>query len=98
MDRPDYAAQIAQAVGEVLALDTMASGRVAEAIRERFGGQRLRIEAVAPVTLEAVDAGLRERKPVAVIAGEVGVHRSTIYRLLGRKKSRPGGGCDTRLA
>mgnify|MGYP000479256439 CR=1 FL=1 len=95
MNRPDYAADIAQMAADMLVLNPGAAARFEAELRQRYGGEVLRIAPVAPVTPEGVDADLRARKPVSAIAAEYGVHRSTIYRLLRRKKSRAADVCDT---
>ena len=92
--KADAVQQILEIVGNVAKVDALALSRADQAIRREFGGVALRIQPRAPVTIDQIDAGLRQRKPVAVIAAEVGLSRATIYRMLGknsiksRKKSR----------
>lgn len=95
MNRPDYAADIAQMAADMLVLNPSVAARFEAELRQRYGGEVLRIAPVAPVTSASVDAALRARKPVATIAADNGVHRSTIYRLLRRKKSRAAEHCDS---
>jgi hypothetical protein len=84
--KTDAVHQILQLVGTVAQLDRAALSRADMAIRREFGGKAMRIQPRAPVTIEQIDAELRQRKPVAVIADEVGISRSTIYRMLERNR------------
>ena len=86
--KADAVQEILKIVGEVTCADPAALLRADQAIRREFGGYALRIQPRAPVTLEQIDAGLRQRKPVAVIASEVGLSRATIYRMLGRGRAK----------
>lgn len=74
-------------VGEATQIDTQALARAEQAIRREFAGARLRIEPRAPLTIEDIDVRLRQRKPVAAIAPELGVSRATIYRMIGRTRN-----------
>jgi DNA invertase Pin-like site-specific DNA recombinase len=59
--------------------------RLETVVRSRFGGQVVRITAAPPrpaLTIEDVDSRLRQRMPVTAIAADLGVSRTTIYRLL----------------
>ena len=61
-------------------------------IRARFGGRQVRIDPAPPRQMPSVsdiDARLVQKMPVTHIAADLGVSRSTIYRLLnaGRGKS-----------
>lgn len=85
----DHAARIAAIACQALAAEPAASARIEAALRRELGGQQFRIAERPPVTLAAIDAGLRERKPMRVIAAELGVCRQTLYRHLGRKSRRP---------
>lgn len=88
----DAVQELLKIVGEVTQVEPAALSRADQAIRREFGGSALRIQPRAPVAIEQIDAGLRQRKPVAVIAHEVGISRATIYRMLGRKnRKKPGG-------
>lgn len=86
--KTDAVQQILEIVGSVANVDPLAMLRADRAIRREFGGTALKIQVRPPVTIEQVDAGLRARKPVALIAAEAGVSRSTIYRMLGRKRAK----------
>lgn len=88
MTKHDHAAEIAQMAADMLVLAPREAAKFENELRARFGGASLRIAPTPPVTPEVVDAGLRARKPVAVIATELGVSRATIYRLLHREKSQ----------
>ena len=89
--KPDAVQQILEIVGTVAQVDPLALSRADQAIRREFGGTAMRIQPRAPVSLEQIDAGLRQRKPVAIIAAEVGISRATIYRMLRRKsRKKPG--------
>lgn len=90
--KPDAVQQILEIVGTVARVDAVALSRADQAIRREFGGTAMRIQPRAPVTVAQIDAGLRQRKPVAVIAAEVGLSRATIYRMLGRKNRTKSGG------
>lgn len=87
--KADFVAELLDVVEEVVPLDDRSRSRLGQSIRLRFGGRRMRIHAEEParVDLAAVEMRLRERKPIRVIAHEVGVDRATIYRLL-RKSHR----------
>lgn len=95
--KTDAVQQILEIVGTVAKIDAMALSRADQAIRREFGGTAMRIQPRAPVTLEQIDAGLRQRKPVAAIAAEVGLSRATIYRMLGKSsiKNRKKTGGET---
>lgn len=95
--KPDAVQQILEIVGAVAKVDASALSRADQAIRREFGGTAVRIQPRAPVTLEQIDAGLRQRKPVAMIAAEVGLSRATIYRMLGKSriKNRKKPGAET---
>ncbi len=88
MRRPDYAAEIARTAADVLALSPQARGLLESEIRGRFGGEVLHIADRPVVTPEVVDARLRAGKPVAVMVRELGVSRSTIYRLIRESGAR----------
>ena len=89
--KPDAVQQILEIVSSVAGVAPAALSRADQAIRREFGGTAVRIQPRAPVTLEQIDAGLRLRKPVAMIAAEVGLSRATVYRMLGRKnRKKPG--------
>ena len=95
--KPDAVQQILEIVGTVAQVDALALSRADQAIRRELGGTAMRIQPRAPVSLEQIDAGLRQRKPVAVIASEVGLSRATVYRMLGkgRRKNRNRSGAET---
>lgn len=95
--KPDAVQQILEIVGTVAQVDARALSRADQAIRRELGGTELRIQPRAPVSLEQIDAGLRQRKPVSVIASEVGLSRATVYRMLGkgRRKNRNRSGAET---
>lgn len=84
----DAVTQLLQVVGEVTQMDRAALSRADQAIRREFGGKAMRIQPRAPLTIEQIDAELRQRKTVAVIADEVGISRSTIYRMLERNRAK----------
>lgn len=95
--KADAVQQILEIVGTVARVDAAALSRADQAIRREFGGTAMRIQPRAPVTIEQIDASLRQRKPVAVIAAEVGLSRATIYRMLGKSriKNRRKTGAET---
>lgn len=82
MNRPDFVNEVVALAQQIGVLDPVGSQQLDQELRTRFGGDRVRIASVAPLTIEKIDAGLRARKPVAWIAAEEGVSRATIYRLL----------------
>lgn len=91
---PDFVAQVAALAAEVAGADPARLPRLERELRRRFGSMCVWIPAQPPeppISLERVNAGLRAGRSVREIAGETGVSRSTIYRLLGSRKSqRPG--------
>lgn len=89
MTRPDHAAEIAALARQVPPESFEC------ALRRRFGGETLRISERPPVTPEQVDAGLRQGKPVSALVGELGVGRSTIYRMLRARNRLPMAGGPT---
>lgn len=95
--KADAVQQILEIVGTVARVEPAALARADRAIRQEFGGTAVRIQPRAPVTMEQIDAGLRQRKPVAAIAAEVGLSRATVYRMLGRSriKNRKKPGAET---
>lgn len=56
-------------------------------LRRDFGGLTVTIARREPVTLERVNAALRAQKSVRTISKEMGLSRSTIYRMLSCRKS-----------
>ena len=89
--KPDAVQQILKVVGETAGIEPQALARCEQAIRREFGGAALRIQPRAPITIDDIDARLRQRKPVAAISVELGLSRATIYRMLARKSRKPGG-------
>lgn len=83
MNRQDHAAEIARVAAEVLCLPAQAACRLEGELRERYGGKRIRIAERPSVTPALVDSWLRSGLGVRQIAAEMGLHRSTIYRMLG---------------
>lgn len=81
--KADIVAQFVALARETAGLDDRVAREIDARIRAEHGGRTVRIAERAPVTAEFVDARLRERKTVRMIAGEVGVSRTTIYRLIG---------------
>lgn len=81
----DHAARIAAIACQALDADSAAGRQIEDALRRELGGQHVRISERAPITLDAINAGLRERKPIRVIAAELGVNRATLYRHLKAK-------------
>ena len=90
--KPDFVAEFV-----ALARQTMpdappdALRRLETGIRDQWGGRQVRIEPVpvpAGPTIDEVDARLRQRMPVRAIAQELGVHRSTIYRMLDPRRAK----------
>lgn len=86
MSRRDFVAEMLGVIGETGAVDALALRRVETTIRQRFGGTHAVILRSPPpdrvAMREQVEQGLRSRKSVKEIAGELGVSRVTIYRLL----------------
>ena len=81
-------------VGELLevlraaGVDDVSARRVEREVRQRWGDQSVRVRARAPVTVDVIEAGLRERKPVRLIAAEQEVSRQTVYRMLKLKSPK----------
>lgn len=88
MNKPDFAVQFVALVREVAHTGDDTCARIEAEIRRRFGGEQVRIAERPPLTLERIDAALRERKPVRVVASELGVSRATIYRYLGKPRKK----------
>lgn len=88
----DFVAELVGVVTEVASLDAGAQQRIEQTIRQRFGGERLPIYPTAPLNPEQVmrqiDEGLRQRKSIDEIAAEVGRHRSSLYRYLGKSRKQ----------
>jgi len=78
----DFAQQFVALVREVAPEAAPAAALIERELRDRFGGQRVRIDARAPLTLEAIDERLRQRMRVVEIAEDLGVSRWAIYRML----------------
>lgn len=85
MKRVDHAADIAQLLADMAVLSPKSVESFEVELRKRFGGRAVTIERRAPVTIEQIDAALRERKSVRTIASEAGISRSTIYRMISSK-------------
>ena len=96
----DAVQELLRIVGEVVQVEPAALSRADVAIRREFGGCALRIHSRAPVGIDQIDAGLRQRKPVAVIASEIGISRATVYRMLKpkRRENRTKTGAETQKA
>lgn len=87
--KPDFVSELVALAGEVAGVDASAAARLDAELRGRFGGKQVRIAERPPLTVERIDAELRQRKPVRQVAADLGVSRATIYRYLGKpKKSR----------
>lgn len=86
--KPDAVTEILKIVCAVAAVEPDAVSRADVAIRAEFGGRSVKISERAPVTLEQIDAGLRQRKTVAVMASEFGISRASIYRILGQRRMK----------
>lgn len=86
MAKRDFVAEIVGLVAEIGAVQAAQAGVLETQIRQRFGGERVAILPTPPPDRDAmllrIDQGLRAKKPVAKIAGELGVSRVTVYRLL----------------
>lgn len=93
MTADDPVQRIVSILQRVTPLDAHAVHAVDRAIRAELGGCRIPAHAPPAVTLEQVDQRLMQRMPVRQIATELGVHRSTLYRLLNARsrKSRERG-------
>jgi len=89
--KSDIVAEIAALAREVAGVDPVAAQKLANAVRNTYGGQSVRILPRAPITLASIDQELRRGKPVRVIAQELGVSRATLYRHLSQKKPIPAG-------
>lgn len=81
MNRDDFVADLMGLV-RLAGLEADAADRLEVQIRARWADQAVRIRAVRPVTLDDINAALRQRKPVREIADELGMSRATIYRRL----------------
>ncbi len=83
--RNDFVTEFVALARDAGGIDDTAARAIEARLRHDYGGQKVHIAERAPVTPEFIDARLRERKSVREIAGEVGMSRATIYRLLGAK-------------
>lgn len=81
----DIVTQFVTLARETAGLDERVAREIDARIRAEHGGRTVKIAERAPITPEFVDQRLRERKTVRMIAGEVGLSRATIYRILGNK-------------
>ncbi len=82
----DFATKCAALAVRVAGIDQAAASRLESELRKRHGGQLVKIERPL-VTYEMISEGLRQSKPVARIADEIGVSRATLYRRLKARKS-----------
>lgn len=91
MTKRDFVTEILGVVSEVAAVDAAAQQRIEQTIRTRFGGERLPIYAERPLDhdqlMARIEQGLRQRKTVDEIASEVGRHRSSLYRHIGKSRA-----------
>ena len=81
--KSDFVQEFMALARETGRIDDRAAREIEAKLRAEHGGRTVRIAERAPVTAEFVDAQLRERKSVRVIAGEVNLSRATIYRIIG---------------
>ena len=81
--KPDFVTEFVALARESASIDDRTAREIEAKLRAQHGGRTVRIAERAPVTAEFVDAQLRERKSVRRIAGEVGLSRATIYRIIG---------------
>lgn len=86
--KPDFVAEFVALARDTAGIDARAAQQIEARLRSDYGGQTVRIAERPPVTPEFIDARLRERKSVREIAGEVGMSRATIYRMLNQPKSK----------
>lgn len=94
MKRQDHTAEIVRLVAQVVPASAFSPPELEHALRAKYGGKALHISERAPVTVERINEGLAQRQSVVAIAEATGVHRATIYRMLGRKKSQAKARCD----
>jgi len=85
---PDFVAQLLALLTRAASLDEPTRKQIEKDIRTLWGGRNVRISRRYPVTLEEIDARLRERKPVREIAEELESSRATIYRRLSLKSRK----------
>ena len=88
MSKSDIVAEFVALAREVAGVDPQAAKRLSAGLRHAYGGQKVIILPREPITLEQIDVGLRQGKPVRTIAGELGCSRATIYRHLSAKVTR----------
>lgn len=84
----DFVAELTALARDAAGIDDTAAARLAAALRSSYGGQRVRILPVEPVSKERIDSELRRGKVVREIAREMGTSRATIYRHLKPKVAR----------
>lgn len=86
--KEDFVAELISVVAEVAPLGEGDRTRLADTIRQRFGGDRVWIRSTVPVSerisVAQVASELRQ-KSVSVIAVEHGISRNSLYRLLKKR-------------
>lgn len=87
---PDVVTRIIELVRERTQVDPVQLQRIEREARLLMAGERHRISERPRriITIEQVDERLRRRMSVRKVAAELGVERSTIYRLLRRHRLR----------
>lgn len=93
--RSDFVLEVVALARETAGLDDRTAREMEARLRHAHGGRTVKIAERAPVTLAYIDAQLRERKTVRMIAGDAGVSRATIYRIIGAKGFKKRKHCDT---
>lgn len=88
--KPDAVQQILEIVIAHTHIDATVLSRLDKAIRQEFGGSSLKVQHRPPVTIEQINEGLRQRKPVAAIAVDLQLSRATVYRMIGRSLAKRG--------
>lgn len=88
MSKPDFVRELLSVVAREAPICDTVTKRIEQEIRQRYGGQEIKVRSRPPIDMTVIDAGLRQRKSVKEIAAEQGVDRSTIYRHLSKNCRR----------
>lgn len=92
--KADFVSDLIALVEQVANTDGATSAKLEQELRNRYGGELIRIRREAPITLQVINDALYQGKHVRQIAVEHGVSRATIYRHLNKNRKKMTT-CDT---